>query len=113
MEEAGQRSRVRLWIRVCPRGSLWAMEGGFAPRFPKETARPMPIIGIGRGVVQGAAHDDARSTTDRPVPGAPRVAPDRASMASTFTPGGGSRGFRDWEGFDADAIGILPVPPRG
>src|SRR5690242_7828392 len=37
-----------------------------SPLFPKERAKPMPILGVWRGMMQVGAHDDARPASAKP-----------------------------------------------
>src|SRR6188768_943594 len=46
------------------RNSLWSLEAVLASPFAAFRARPMPLIGTWRAVVQTLAHDDARPAPD-------------------------------------------------
>src|SRR3954447_19837761 len=88
----GNRRSPARAARECRASSvaLWAMDRESPLDFIDEKSRPMPILGVGREVVQGAAHDDVRRAPELPV--ADRAPP---GVSRRFFRRGVSRGFWD------------------
>ena len=84
--------------------------GRFSLRLPEDSRVPLPIIGVGRALRQGGAHDDAprydQSRSGRPLP----VRGPSGTLDRVFFSGGwGCRWTRGLRAENADAIGIEPV----
>jgi hypothetical protein len=106
------RCAESLWIRPRGRTALWALAPAKRLAFPKECAKPLPIIGVRRAVMQGGVHDDAHPASLQP--------PGRACGAGLRVSGGAglanscergvSPGILGFGASDAYAIGIGAVP---
>src|SRR5690348_9115093 len=88
------------------------MARSIRPRLARNAREPLPIIGVGRALRQGDAHDDALPHAAFPYrPAAAGAAVPRPRMAC-FSSGVENRWIRGLRAENLESIGIGPVHTR-
>ena len=91
---ASGKAPKSLWITARGRGSLRAMDRQTTLAFPKESQKPLPVIGVRRAMVQSLRHDDAGRAPEGLS--APRFALQSAEVAPRGSRRRGTGLRRSW-----------------